>query len=84
MTQYDSEAPTVVVSAYRDGERIDRVFCESAEEAAEAAAHFEETEGVRCVVEDLGVAHGPDDVLAPEPEDAEILDDDVRRDLPEP
>jgi hypothetical protein len=33
---------------------------------------------VECVVEDLAVRHGPDDVLSPEPEDA--FDEDDYRD----
>jgi hypothetical protein len=67
---YDAGTPTLQVSVYEDGELVAQVPCESTEEAAGIVREWEEREGVECEVEDLAVRHGPDDVLAPEPEDS--------------
>lgn len=67
--EFDVGTPTLQVNVYEGGVLIAQVPCESAEEAADIVAEFEEREGVRCEVEDLAVEHGPDDVLAVEPED---------------
>ena len=75
---FDIGAPTLQVKVYESGRLIAQIACESAEEAAELVSEWEAREGVNCEVEDLAVNHGPDDVLAPEPEDA--LDDDEYRD----
>ena len=66
---FDAGAPTLQVSVYENGELIARVPCESTEEAAGIVSAWEEREGIECEVDDLAVHHGPDDVLAPEPED---------------
>ncbi len=68
--EFDVGTPTLQVNVYEDGELIEQVACESAAEAAEVVTDREEREGVRCEIEDLAVHHGPDDVLAPEPEDS--------------
>ena len=68
--EFDTGAPTLQVSVYEDGELVARVPCESAEEAAGIVSAWEERVGIECEVEDLAVHHGPDDVLAPEPEDS--------------
>jgi hypothetical protein len=67
--EFDVGTPTLQVNVYEDGRLIAQVACESATEAADVAAEYEERDGVQCEVEDLAVHHGPDDVLAPEPED---------------
>jgi hypothetical protein len=67
---FDAGAPTLQVSVYEGGELIAQVPCESTEEAAGIVQAWEEREGIECEVEDLAVQHGPDDVLAPEPEDS--------------
>ena len=68
--EFDVGAPTLQVNVYEAGRLVTQVACESPEEAANVVAEWEEREGVECEVEDLSVHHGPDDVLAPEPEDA--------------
>jgi hypothetical protein len=55
-------------------------MCESSQDAADVAAEWEQREGFACEIDDLAVRHGPDDVLAPEPED--ILEEDDYRDSP--
>jgi hypothetical protein len=75
--EYDTGTPTQCVNVYEDGRLVAQVMCESAQQAADVAAEWEQRTGLSCEIEDLGVAHGPDDVLAPEPEDA--LDDDEYR-----
>jgi len=67
--EFDVGTPTLQVNVYEDGQLIAQLACESAAEAAEVAAEWEERDNVRCEIDDLGVHHGPDDVLAPEPED---------------
>jgi hypothetical protein len=67
--EFDVGAPTLQVSVYEEGELIAQVACESAQEAAEVVAEWEEREGVECEVEDLAGQHEPTDVLTPEPED---------------
>jgi hypothetical protein len=68
--EFDVGTPTLQVSVYEHGELIARVPCESTDEAADIIAQWEERDGVQCEVDDLAVHHGPDDVLAPEPEDS--------------
>ena len=75
--EFDVGTPTLQVNVYEAGRLIARVACESAEEATIAVAGWEEREGFHCEVEDLSVHHGPDDLLASEPEDA-IAEDDYR------
>lgn len=77
--EFDVGAPTIRVNVYESGQLIAQVACESADDAADAVNTWEAREGVECVVEDLSVTHGPDDVLTPEPEDA-AQDDDRPRD----
>ena len=67
---FDTGAPALQVNVYEEGRLVTQVACESAEDAAEVVAQYEAREGVECEVEDLSVHHGPEDVLAPEPEDA--------------
>lgn len=67
--EFDAGAPTLQVNVYEDGVLVAQIACESADEAAEVATSWEEREDIRCEVEDLGVRHGPTDVLTPEPED---------------
>ena len=76
--EFDTGAPTVQVNVYEDGQLIAQVACESAIEAAEVIADWEEREGVKCEVEDLAARHGANDVLAPEPEDAILDEPDAR------
>lgn len=68
--EFDVGTPTLQVNVYEEGELIAQIACESAAEAADVAAEWEERDGVQCDIEDLAVHHGPDDVLAPEPEDS--------------
>ena len=68
--EFDVGAPTLQVKVYEDGELVERVPCESMQEAAAIVADREERIGVECVIEDLAVRHEPTDVLAPEPEDS--------------
>lgn len=76
--EFDVGAPTLQVNVYEAGQLITQVAVESAEEAAEVAAQWEARAGIETEVEDLAVHHGPDDVLAPEPED--VFEDDDDRD----
>lgn len=50
---HDREAAVVKVTIYRHGEVIQVELCESADEAADLVASWEETRGVECEVEDL-------------------------------
>jgi hypothetical protein len=72
--EYDIGTPTQRVNVYDAGRLVAQVMCEGAQEAADVAAEWEQRSGVTCEVDDLGVVHGPDDVLASEPED--LFDDD--------
>jgi hypothetical protein len=76
--EFDSGAPALQVNVYEGGRLITQVACESAEDAAETVAQWESRAGVECEVEDLAVHHGPEAVLAPEPEDAFEEGDDYR------
>jgi hypothetical protein len=75
--EYDIETPTQCVNVYEAGRLVSQVMCESAQEAADVAAEWEQRSGVTCEIDDLGIAHGPDDILASEPED--LVDDDEYR-----
>jgi hypothetical protein len=75
--EQETDTPTQCVNVYEGGRLVAQVMCESTQEAAEVTAEWEERTGVSCQIGDLGGGHGPDDVLAPEPEDA--LDDDEYR-----
>jgi hypothetical protein len=70
MSEYDVETPTVEVRVYERGTLVERILCESLDDAADIVATWEEREGFTCEVEDLAEHHAPNDVLAPEPEDA--------------
>ena len=76
---FDTGAPTLQVNVYEGERLVTRVACESPEEAAGIVAEWEAREGMQCIVEDLAVRHGADDVLAPEPEDAFEIDEDRAR-----
>ncbi len=78
--EYDVGSPTQRVNVYEAGRLVAQVMCESAQDAADVAAEWEQREGFACEIDDLAVRHGPDDVLAPEPED--ILEEDDYRDAP--
>jgi diaminopimelate epimerase len=67
--EFDVGAPTLRVAVYERGELRAQVACETAQEAAEVVAEWEEHDGVECEVEDLAGHHLPTDVLTPEPED---------------
>jgi hypothetical protein len=69
-SDFDVGAPALQVNVFEEGRLVARVPCETAQEAADVVAELEEKDGVRCEIEDLGTRHGPEDVLAPEPEDA--------------
>jgi len=73
--QFDSGAPTLQVNVYENGSLVAQIGCESADEAADVAAEWEERDGFECEVEDLAVQHGPTDVLAPEPDDLRSVAD---------
>lgn len=66
-------SPTVEVIVFRDGAEVDRVLCESADEAALVVDQWNEHEGVVCQIDDVSVHHGPDDILEPTPD--EFVDD---------
>jgi hypothetical protein len=70
-------APTVEVTVIRDGEVIDRVLCESDEEAVEVVESWSEQDGVHCQVDDLSVRHRSGDIL--EPGEPELSDTGERR-----
>jgi hypothetical protein len=73
--EFDIGTPTLLVNVYEAGRLITRVACESADDAAGVVTEWEALGGIECEVEDLGTRHQPDDVLAPEPEDALWEDD---------
>jgi hypothetical protein len=67
------ETPTLEVLVYRRGELVERVLCESEEEAAAVVAAREETEGVECVVTDLSQPPADEAAIEVEPPDAAEL-----------
>ena len=77
MTHYNIETPALRVNVFEHGRLVGRVLCESAEEAADVAAQYEDADGIVCEIEDLAARHGPLDIRAPEPEDA-VVEDDYR------
>jgi hypothetical protein len=66
--------PGTEVRVFRNDELIERVLCESEEEAAVVLEKWAEVDDVTCLVDDLSFHHTPDDVLEPEP--AEPTDED--------
>jgi hypothetical protein len=79
----DIGAPTLLVNVYEAGRLITRVPCESADEAAGVVMEWEEVDGIKCEVEEVGTRHQPEDVLAFEPEDglaADYIEDDYVED----
>lgn len=81
MNEYDIETPALRVNVYKHGRRVAQVLCESAEDAADAVAQWDDVDGIECEVEDLATGHGVADVRAPEPDDLtlETIDDAYRR-----
>ena len=75
--EYDIETPALRVNVYRHGELAAQVLCESADEAADVVAQWDDLEGVECVLEDLAARHAATEVLAAEPEDT-IPEDEYR------
>ena len=66
MTERAGHTPVnVVVVGWRDGRVVERVVCESEEEAAATAEHWAELDFARIEIEDLSVHHGPDQILEP-------------------
>jgi hypothetical protein len=73
--EFDVGTPTLLVNVYEAGRLITRVPCESAGDAAGVVSEWEGLDGIECEIEDLGTRHRPEDVLAPEPEDAFVDDE---------
>lgn len=61
------ETPTIEVRVFRHGELVDRVLCESEEDASSVVERWSDIEDVTCTVDDLSFHHTADDVLEPEP-----------------
>ena len=80
--EYDIETPALRVNVYEHGRLVTRVLCESADEAADVVALWEDAEGVVCELEDLAARHGASDVRAPE--DADTVAEDEYRAEPGP
>lgn len=59
--------PGTEVRVFRHGELVERVLCESEEEAAVVLDKWAEMDDVTCLVDDLSFHHKPGDVLEPEP-----------------
>jgi hypothetical protein len=76
--EYDIETPALRVNIYQHRRLIAQVLCESADEAADVIAQYDDAEGIEYEVDDLAAAHGTSDVRAAEPEDA--LPEDEYRD----
>jgi hypothetical protein len=74
--EFDTGTPTLLVNVYEAGRLLTRVPCESADDAAGVVSEWEALDNIKCEIEDLGTSHQPDDVLAPEPEDAFESDED--------
>ena len=72
----------VVVVGWRDGKIVDRVVCESEEEATALAEHWAELDYTRIEIQDLSVHHGPDEILEPgvEVESDDALQEPSERD----
>ena len=68
------ESPTIEVRVFRHGDLIDRVLCETEEEAVVVVERWSDLDDVSCLVDDLSYQHTPGDVLEPEP--SEALEDD--------
>ncbi len=75
--EYDTETPALRVDVYEHGQLVAQVPCESADEAADVVAQWEDVEDVECELVDLAVRHSASDVLAPEPEDV-VTEDEHR------
>jgi hypothetical protein len=76
MSEFDSGSPTLRVNVYANRVLVNRILCETAEEAGTVAAVWEEQPGYSCEIEDLGAVHSADDVLSPEPDDLYVDDED--------
>ncbi|HYL51328.1 MAG TPA: hypothetical protein VEZ15_05110 [Acidimicrobiia bacterium] len=76
--EYDIETPALRVKVYERGALVAEIPCESADDAADVVAQWEDVEGVKCELIDLAVRHDTFDILAPEPEDV-VADDDYYR-----
>jgi hypothetical protein len=62
---FGGETPSVEVIVYRHGAIVHRELCESEEAAAGVVEHWDELDGVHCVVEDLASKHRPGQILEP-------------------
>jgi hypothetical protein len=76
---YDSGAPHIEVRVYERDRLIARELCESEAEADALVERWAEEGTYTFQVDDLSTTHGPDDVLAGEAVDADIVDRDARR-----
>lgn len=63
------EGATIEVLVFREGREIERVVCETEEQAALVVEHWSEVDGATCEVGDLGVSHLPEEILATDIED---------------
>jgi hypothetical protein len=68
------ETPTIEVRVYLDGRLLERDLCESEIEAALAVEAWTEIDGIECEVDDLSIAHRPDEILE-EPEPVRLAED---------
>jgi len=75
--QYDTETPALRVDVYERGRLTAQIPCESADEATDVVAQWDDVEDVECELVDLSIRHGSLDVLAPEPEDV-MTEDEYR------
>jgi hypothetical protein len=67
--EYDTETPSLRVNVYQDGRLVAQLLCESADEAADAIAQWDDLEGIEYDMEDLAATHDASDVRASETED---------------
>ena len=63
--------PTLEVRVYRDGVLVQRVLCETEEDAVATVEAAEEEMGVRCEVDDLSAQHHGIDEIEVERTDSE-------------
>jgi hypothetical protein len=84
MTKYRAEdpatEPTIEVTVFRDGAVVDRILCESDQDAIAVVEQWTEQPGVRCQIDDLSSRHRAGDVL--EPEESELDDSALAHDDP--
>jgi hypothetical protein len=76
-TLYDTGSPTIELRVYSGSRLLIRELCESEEDAQALVDQWSDVGNLFVIADGLGTAHGPGDVLAPEPPITDHWDEDT-------